>query len=865
MPHSSALLEREAPLAQLQASLATLGRHGATGCCLLLQGEAGIGKTNLLRHLRANAPAGLSWLVGTCEPWLSPLPLGPLVDVVGELPTSLAQAVRSGAPLRELLLPVLDLLRDARQPRVLVIDDAQWADSATLDLLRFVGRRIGSTHAALVVSYRDDELGVDHPLRGVLASLPAEHTQRIVLQPLSQAAVEAWAQRAGRADAASIWRLTAGNPFFVGELLAGAAGGLPATVRDAVLARAAGMPAQARELLDWVCVEPGLMELPLLACVMPSASQALVHGEACGLLRSDGKGVTFRHDLARRALEQSLAPTRRRELHARLLDALATFDASAARRVHHAQQAGRLDDVAEWAPRAAAEAAQAGAHRQAASLYGLALSGNGAAQRLEWLQARAHAELMCNRHDEAIADRSAALSLARNLGDAEGIGRNQIWLARLHWMRDGDVVGALPWVEAAIAGLALQPPGRVLAQAYSTRAHLALAADDLAATQHWGERAVALAESTGDAQVLAHALTNLGAARAFGGALDAGLIELQHGLEIATVRRFHDDAARAYVNIFLVLGNSRQLAAALEWADTGVAYSELHGLDVFTVRLRVRRALARLMAGQWAAAEADLDEVAQRHSPAPTEAAVAAFVGALLALRRCQQGARRRLACAVAQMRQHHVELWFTHTAAALAEAAWLDGEPGAALAAIAEVRPLPDPWRAGEMAIWRHRCGGGAPDIDLLPSPLAHEVAGRARDAAAAWRQLGAPYDEALALLSGDRDDLRQALTLLDGLGAEAAARLARRRLRAMGERAVARGLYGHARHDALGLTARERQVLELIGQGLLNREIAAALHRSERTVENHVAALLAKLGVHDRHEAVQRLRDSASREPQA
>ena len=495
----------------------------------------------------------------------------------------------------------------------------------------------------------------------------------------------------------------------------------------------------------------------------------------------------------------------------------------------------------------------------------MALSGNGAAQRLEWLQARAHAELMCNRHDEAIADRSAALSLARNLGDAEGIGRNQIWLARLHWMRDGDVVGALPWVEAAIAGLALQPPGRVLAQAYSTRAHLALAADDLAATQHWGERAVALAESTGDAQVLAHALTNLGAARAFGGALDAGLIELQHGLEIATVRRFHDDAARAYVNIFLVLGNSRQLAAALEWADTGVAYSELHGLDVFTVRLRVRRALARLMAGQWAAAEADLDEVAQRHSPAPTEAAVAAFVGALLALRRCQQGARRRLACAVAQMRQHHVELWFTHTAAALAEAAWLDGEPGAALAAIAEVRPLPDPWRAGEMAIWRHRCGGGAPDIDLLPSPLAHEVAGRARDAAAAWRQLGAPYDEALALLSGDRDDLRQALTLLDGLGAEAAARLARRRLRAMGERAVARGLYGHARHDALGLTARERQVLELIGQGLLNREIAAALHRSERTVENHVAALLAKLGVHDRHEAVQRLRDSASREPQA
>jgi DNA-binding CsgD family transcriptional regulator/tetratricopeptide (TPR) repeat protein len=863
MPPSPILLEREAPLAQLQASLAALGQRESAGRCLLLQGEAGIGKTSLLRRLRDAAPAGLSWLVGTCEPWLSPSPLGPLVDFVGELPPSLAQAVRSGAPLRELLLPVLDLLRDARQPRVLVIDDAQWADSATLDLLRFVGRRIGSTHAALVVSYRDDELGADHPLRGVLASLPGEHTLRIVLPPLSLAAVEAWAQRAGRADAASIWRLTAGNPFFVGELLDGAADGLPATVRDAVLARAARLPPQARELLDWVCVEPALIELPLLARLMPSASQALVHGEACGLLRSDGNGVSFRHDLARRAFEESLVPTRRRELHARLLDALATFAASAVRRVHHAQQAGRLDDVAVWAPRAAAEAAQAGAHRQAASLYGLALSGNGAAQRLKWLQARAHAELMCNRHDKAIADRSAALSLARDLGDAEGIGRNQIWLARLHWMRDGDVAGAVPWVEAAIEALGLQPPGRVLAQAYSTRAHLALAADDLSATQHWGERAVALAESTGDAQVLAHALTNLGAARAFGGALDAGLIELRHSLDIAIERRFHDDAARAYVNIFLVLGNARRLASALEWADTGVAYSELHGLDVFTVRLRVRRALARLLAGQWAAAEADLGEVAKRHSPPPTEAAVAAFVGALLALRRGQQGARRRLATAVDQMRRHHVELWFTHTAAALAEAAWLDADPGATLAVLAEAPRLPDPWRAGELALWRYRCGGDAPDVEHLPLPLAHEAAGRVRDAAAGWQQLGSPYDQALALLSGDRDDLRKALTLLDGLGAEAAARLARRRLRAMGERAVARGRYGHARHDVLGLTARERQVLELIGQGLINREIAATLHRSERTVENHVAALLGKLGVNDRHEAVQRLRDSDSREP--
>jgi DNA-binding CsgD family transcriptional regulator len=358
-------------------------------------------------------------------------------------------------------------------------------------------------------------------------------------------------------------------------------------------------------------------------------------------------------------------------------------------------------------------------------------------------------------------------------------------------------------------------------------------------------------------------LTNLGAARAFGGALEAGLVELRHSLEIATTRRFHDDAARAHVNLFLVLGNARRMTQALEWADAGVAYSEMHGLDVYTVRLRVRRALARVLAGQWSAADADLDEVAQRHSPAPTEAAVAGFVGALLAMRRGEAGARRRMASAVSQMRRHHVELWFTHTAAALAEAAWLDGERDAGLAAIAEAGPLSGPFRAGELAVWRWRCGGTAPDADPLPLAFAHEVAGRARAAATAWRALGSPYEEALALMSGDAEDLRRAVTLLDGLGARAAARIARRRLRELGAREVARGRYAHARQDALGLTARERQVLQLIDQGLSNREIATSLHRSERTVENHVAALLTKLGVSDRHEAVLRLRNGDSREP--
>jgi DNA-binding CsgD family transcriptional regulator len=195
------------------------------------------------------------------------------------------------------------------------------------------------------------------------------------------------------------------------------------------------------------------------------------------------------------------------------------------------------------------------------------------------------------------------------------------------------------------------------------------------------------------------------------------------------------------------------------------------------------------------------------------------------------------------------VDAWFCPSAPAIVEAAWLRGDREAALriarAALPAALRTGERWRIGRLACWMQRCGED-PDIDLqqAAAPCQRELAGEVRRAATAWAASGCHYEQAMALLGGDVDALREALALFDALGAAPAARIARQALRAAGVRDVPRGPYRAVRADPQGLSARERTVLELLQQGLSNRAIAQKLHRSERTVEHHVSALLAKLG---------------------
>src|SRR3954470_15520801 len=200
------VLEREVPLAALREAVAAPG-----GSVVLVTGEAGIGKTSLVRAFAATTRAQV--LLTACDDLRAPRTLGPLRDIL----------VLNDDPFSA-------LLEALARVDVLVVEDVHWADDATLDVLAYAARRIESLGAVLVLTFRDEPQAALQRLLGVVASV--RHL-RLELAPLSQAAV---ASLAGT-DGTTLHKVTGGNPFFVTEALAAAAGSVPASVTDAVLAR----------------------------------------------------------------------------------------------------------------------------------------------------------------------------------------------------------------------------------------------------------------------------------------------------------------------------------------------------------------------------------------------------------------------------------------------------------------------------------------------------------------------------------------------------------------------------------------------------------------------------------------------------
>lgn len=863
------LLEREQFLGQLETILSDVA--GGNGRLVVVSGEAGIGKTSLVeRFAEANRQqARVLW--GACDALFTPRPLGPVYDIAHQTRGSLLSLLEEEAPRGSIFSAVLDELQHAHAPTIAVTEDAHWADEATLDLLKFLGRRIDRTNSMLVITYRDDEVAADHPLRLVLGDLPPRSIARLRLQPLSEAGVNALAENEGR-HVEDLYAVTGGNPFFVIEALASKEPGVPETVRDAVLSRAARLPGAARAVVELVSVVPARTELWLLNDTISPETDVLEEAVGAGMLRYEGEAIAFRHELARRAVEDSLSVPETQRLHTIILKALIKrnagdrrqsgslpargHDALLARIVHHASQAGDQEAVLEYAPIAARQAAALNAHREAATHYQTALKYADALapeERAGLLERRSYECFLTDQIEEALAARREAQEIWTRLGDKLRQGDNLRWMSRFTWSLGRNKEAEAHGVEA-VRILESLTPGPELAMAYSNRAQLHMLGDDNPPAVLWGSRAIELAKKLGATDILVHALNNVGSAELLSHN-EQGRIKLEESLRLGLAHNLHEHVCRAYTNLADNTLRARDYAVARRWFEAGLAHAIEHELDFCRLYLVAGQARAAFEQGDWDRAADDAGSLLDRYRvPAITKIAALAVL-AHVRVRRGDPEAdslvneARELAIETGEPQR------MAPVASVRAELAWLRGDTQQLISEARSFFNLAKgrggPWFQGEFAFWMWRAGV-VETVEKVAEPYALQMSGDWRGAAAAWKRIGCPYEEAMALADGDEAAKLSAVEILERLGAGPALERLRKSLREIGVRGIPRGPRPSTKENPAGLTNRQLEVLAFMAEGLSNAEIADRLFISAKTVDHHVSAILAKLDARTRAEAV-------------
>jgi DNA-binding CsgD family transcriptional regulator len=545
------------------------------------------------------------------------------------------------------------------------------------------------------------------------------------------------------------------------------------------------------------------------------------------------------------------------DLHGRILRTLIEHNADVSQLVHHALHAQDVKALLEYAPRAAQQAACAGAHREAVAHLATALrfvDSLSAPERAQLFELHATECNVTNQVSAAICSAAQALALWRELGDTAAQARVLLLLGRQYW-KSGQKVLADRHVDDAIALLEISPPGRELGMAYSARSQLAMTSDHVDEALEFGRRALDLAAQFGDHGMRSHALNNMGTALLESGNV-AGLAQLEESLAVALEHDLHDHAGRAYANLVSTSVRQRLSGAVLRYLSEGIEYCDVHDVQDSLCYIRAYGAHFELNSGQWDKAAQVSAELIEHHALAIAQRVPALLV---LALVRARRGDPRvdplldealQLALPTGELQR------IGPVAAARAEVAWYRGD----LERVAEEATIGlkaaaghrDPWIPGQLAYWGHRADPALEVPADLAEPYALMIEGDWERAAAAWQQLGAPYERALALAGGPEDALRESLAILEQLGAGPLTAIVRQRLRELGVRGIPRGPRTSTRENPAGLTSREVQVLTLLVRGHTNNELAQRLHISAKTIDHHVSSILEKLDVRSRTEAV-------------
>jgi DNA-binding CsgD family transcriptional regulator/tetratricopeptide (TPR) repeat protein len=887
---------------------------GSGGSLVILSGEAGIGKTTMLSWLAGTAAAaGMPVLSGRAVadegapafyPWLRafaagrPLGLSPDLLELGSGPPAQARFVAIERAAAALLgaTPASGLL--------VTLDDLQWADDATVHLLRHVGADLPGTRLVLAAAARD-VAGL-----GAVAGLPAARTLR--LPPLTPTDVAAYVRATvpGRIDAswpARVHRDSGGNPLFVRELVraigTAASEPLPDTLRPLAGARLDAVGPSCRRLLGACAVIGEEFDVTLLAAVTGEETGPLAEAAAAGILADDADApnrMRFTHALVRQAAYDELPRAERIRWHALVADALPVTRAAdvARHRVRAATDAASCRAAVDACRAAVAAALRSLDHTDAAHWYRRAIevatgAGLDPAEHADLLLGLAEAEFTDLRVGEALRHCVAGSDLIGDHARPDLLARAALVVRGIGGEQPNRVVADLCLrARAALGDGESELHARVLAQHAMALAQLSVTSSGFAGeANELSDRAMAMADRDGGTTALVDALH---AREMLVGGPSAAADRMDIG------RRLHRLGPVPQRPETPMWAHLWRIDGCLGVGDLACADGEITGLAALADRLgwpvarwhllRVRAARA-MLAGRFADALRHIEEGQDLADRFGDPSMQGQYIAYLLDVRRktgrFDLGGFEGFDVAAAAEAEHRP---IVHAIAAEYLCASGDTDPARELfARLARALPgLPDDTRwpaivsiAGEVAAafddpdtvaacyrgllpyaelyqastYGYR-GAYARPLGVMAAATGDVEAaiGHFEVAEGLERRVGAPAELALAQLAHarvrrDRDARgdRERAAALAGQAARTAHRLGMAPALAAAT-ALQRDLGGVDADTVASLTAREREIALLVADGLANRVIADRLSVSERTVETHVRNVLAKLGLANR-----------------
>ncbi|WP_147160497.1 helix-turn-helix transcriptional regulator [Novosphingobium sediminis] len=848
-------------------------RSASSGNVVVVSGEAGMGKTRLIDDFIGSEAARQPLARAACEQLNNPRPLGPWLDLAEVLGKShgraIAQATESIDPIGRVGQAILQLPRGT----IIVLEDVHHADPGTLDVLRYVLRRLNAAPLLIVCSYRPEEVDLDHPLVSLLGALPAELSIRFEIPPLTFTEVADLCEKASLPPD-PIYRLSDGNPQFVNELLRkGFRDGdrLPEMFKNLAATRLQRLNEAERtwiELLAFVPPPHG-PDLPVWLSQNFDLDPRLI--PASGALLANSAGGAFKREVMRLAVLELIPQFTQAAVRQRLLEPLK----AAGERVCPAESWFRLaheagDDLAAaQGAIAAARAAEARGnlsdcvgHLAAALPHALAADAELHAQIAElWVCRSAVAGGLT---DAMIGQVAKNVSHWNGLGDLHAAGTAQLLLARLLTYR-GESGAAATCVSEAIRLLEMKGPNAELAAAHGLAADLAGERAEAELARAHLERALAvLADASGTAVRLEVELIEAVLAASQD---EIGTVwsKLERCYAQASAHSLHELAARVQSAGCRIAFSIMDLDRASDWLGRPNPLLSGDTMNCWRTLLLGQRALIVVHTGQLDEASRLSDRALEGIGAPPAFAFPAILAQAMAAVRKGEPEAHKAISECVELAQRMGSKRRLAEALLGEIEYLALNGHRDKASELAKTCGQLAvesaDPYNSNLAALWMFRLGHTPQDLGAaLHGAVSEEFAGEGGAAAAVWLGGGYRFNASLARLytvgTAAEAEFLEALQELQAMGALAGIALAGSlaaergiRLPAQGRK---RGPYRAARSHPLGLTRREVDILRMMVDGESNREIAERLGRSLRTVEHHVSAILGKIGIESRVQAV-------------